>query len=104
MPMIWTDEDGRVERIHYNHEDLPAEKQDGVVVDSVEEPNNTGPPHKRRDLYYDSESGFSVVVSDKFEEKGMDNLSEPVKTEISKLVYVRNEYDNIESAIEEEQW
>jgi hypothetical protein len=57
MPLIWTNENDRVERTHYKPELLDESQKEGSIsVDSVPTPDSEedGTPV----LYYTSESGF----------------------------------------------
>lgn len=59
MPAIWTDDDGKVKRIHNFPDRLPDEQlSDAYMVDSVPEPASTK-TGERAVLYYDSSTGFS---------------------------------------------
>jgi hypothetical protein len=58
MPAIWTDTDGRVQRIYHQTERLSDEElQDATTVDSI--PDANASPNEQAQMYYTESNGFS---------------------------------------------
>jgi hypothetical protein len=56
MPAIWTDTDGRVERIHYNPSSLPDKQlENAIIIESV--PDSDSSPNEKSVLYYNETDG-----------------------------------------------
>jgi len=77
--MIWTDENGEVQRVHHNPDELDSEKQDGIRVDTIPDQSPPEPWYKTRMVY-----GGSTVTyehTDPFDSIGV-KISDERKREL----------------------
>jgi hypothetical protein len=69
MHLIWTEDDGRVSRIHYQPENLTHEEaKSGISVDSVPEPREMEPWESSKLYYNESDGTFRYEYEDEFAE------------------------------------
>jgi hypothetical protein len=92
MPAIWTDADGRVERIHYNSEVLPdSQKTDAIFVDSI--PDDSSRAGEKAQLYYDSSNWFHYEYTNHLDNLP-DALSDSDKVDLYEAVAI-SDWDRV---------
>lgn len=94
--MIWTDENGVVERIHHNTSELSDDRCDGIEVESIPDPDP--PKHYYENVLIYDGSSLHYDYRNPFEGIGVD-LSESDKEEAFEK-YARGEQSIAEAAAE----
>jgi len=99
MPLIWTNENDEVTKVHNKPNRLADEqKTDAIQVDSVPDPD-LPEPYYNTTMYYDEADGFRHEYEDPFAQFGV-NVPEEKKVEIYREITSGN-FDAVMSTVEE---